>query len=215
MTPSDADADGQLESLEAFGARAQAWIAQNLRPRRETPVSREEAQATGKALQAKIFDAGFAGVAIPKAYGGLGLTLDHQRVWAEATRDYETPGNYMVSIGMMLPTVLDHGSEAVKRRPSLVSRSSIGSRLRTVRTGSSLRTQSRIAVDAVTGSSSRTSPTAGSTLATGSTEERMMTKPIKALQKPATIQGSVNANRISPAISKKPNPPGDSANAAR
>jgi alkylation response protein AidB-like acyl-CoA dehydrogenase len=116
MTPSDADADGQLESLEAFGARAQAWIAQNLRPRRETPVSREEAQATGKALQAKIFDAGFAGVAIPKAYGGLGLTLEHQRVWAEATRDYETPGNYMVSIGMMLPTVLDHGSEAVKRR---------------------------------------------------------------------------------------------------
>ena len=32
-----------------------------------------------------------------------------------------------------------------------------------VRTGSSLRTQSRIAVDAVTGSSSRISPTAGST----------------------------------------------------
>ena len=36
-----------------------------------------------------------------------------------------------------------------------------------VRIGSSLRTQSRIAVDVVTGSSSRISPTAGSTAATG------------------------------------------------
>src|SRR5262249_31584039 len=58
-------------------------------------------------------------------------------------------------------------------------------------------------------------PTAGSNVATGSAEDRMMTKPIKALQKPATIQGSVNANNTSATMSKKLNPPGDNANAAR
>ena len=84
-----------------------------------------------------------------------------------------------------------------------------------VRIGSSLRTQSRIAVDAVTGSSSRIIPTAGITAATGSAEKRMMTKPITALQNPATIQGKVIANRTSATISRKPNPPGDNASAAR
>src|SRR4029453_10817119 len=43
----------------------------------------------------------------------------------------------------------------------------------------------------------------------------MMTNPIRALQKPATIQGSVRANRISATISKNPSPPGASASAAR
>ena len=77
-----------------------------------------------------------------------------------------------------------------------------------MRSGSSLRTQSRIAVDAVTGSSPRIRPTAGITAAIGSAEKRMMTKPITALQKPATIQGSVTANRTSATISMKPKPPG-------
>jgi alkylation response protein AidB-like acyl-CoA dehydrogenase len=120
MTPSDAQpaalADAQLESLEDFRARARTWITQNLRPRPESAPLRREARQAGKALQAKIYDAGFAGLAVPKAYGGAGLTLEHQRVWADETRAYETPRDYMVSIGMMLPTVLDHGSEAVKRR---------------------------------------------------------------------------------------------------
>src|SRR4051812_13241737 len=83
-----------------------------------------------------------------------------------------------------------------------------------VRTGNSLRTQSRIAVDAVTRSSSRTSPTAGSTAAIGSAEKRIMTKPITALQKPATIHGNVTANKTSARKSGNPSPPGDSASAA-
>ena len=66
-----------------------------------------------------------------------------------------------------------------------------------IRIGSSLRTHSRIAVDAVTGSSPRITPAAGITAATGSAEKRMMTKPITAFQKPATIQGKVTANSTS------------------
>ena len=42
----------------------------------------------------------------------------------------------------------------------------------------------------------------------------MMTKPITALQNPATIQGKVTANRRSAARSRIPNPPGANASAA-
>ena len=105
----------ELESLDAFRDRARSWIAANLRRRADAPGEPVD-KAADAALQARIFDAGFAGLAVPEAYGGAGLTLDHQRVWAEETKAYVTPGGYMVSIGMMMPTVLDHGSEAVRSR---------------------------------------------------------------------------------------------------
>ena len=62
------------ESLSEFGERARAWIAGNLPDEGDQSISDQE-------LQAKIFDAGFAGIAFPKEYGGAGLTLDHQRVF--------------------------------------------------------------------------------------------------------------------------------------
>ena len=105
----------QAESLDDFRARGRRWIDANLR-RRADIASDAPQQGADAALQAKIFDAGFAGLAVPKTYGGAGLTLDHQRVWAEEANGYETPGGYMVSIGMMLPTLLDHGSETAKTR---------------------------------------------------------------------------------------------------
>lgn len=104
-----------LEPIDAFRTRARTWIAANLRRRADVPPDPGDREAA-KALQARIFDAGFAGLAIPKAYGGTGLTLDHQRVWAEETSGCETPDGFMVSIGMMLPTLLDHGTEVVKTR---------------------------------------------------------------------------------------------------
>ena len=104
-----------LEPLDTFRSRARDWIRANLRPRSKAANARMEPEAS-RVLQAEIFDAGFAGLAIPEAYGGAGLTLDHQRVWAEETASYVTPDGYMVSIGMMLPTLLDHGTEAAKRR---------------------------------------------------------------------------------------------------
>jgi len=106
--------DISMETLADFRLRARTWIAENLslRPAPGRRQSREDSAA----LQARIFDAGFAGLAVPKVYGGAGLTLDHQKVWADETRDYETPTGFMVSIGMMMPTLLDHGTEEVKSR---------------------------------------------------------------------------------------------------
>jgi len=103
--------EAELESLEAFRTRARRWIKANLGPR---PEARHD-HAANQALQRKIFEGGFAGVATPKAYGGLGLTLEHQRVWAEESDAYDTP-QMMVNLGIILPTLLDHACEAVRLR---------------------------------------------------------------------------------------------------
>jgi alkylation response protein AidB-like acyl-CoA dehydrogenase len=57
-----------------------------------------------------IFDAGFAGIAMPREYGGAGLTLDHQAAWAQETRGREVPDILYVSIGVLGVTLLEHGA---------------------------------------------------------------------------------------------------------
>jgi alkylation response protein AidB-like acyl-CoA dehydrogenase len=99
------------ESLDTFGARARAWIEATLPPADDMDLTDQE-------LQAVLFDAGFAGIAFPKEYGGAGLTLEHQKVFFDTAEQLgkRVPAGYMVSIGMLAPTLLDHGSEEIKLR---------------------------------------------------------------------------------------------------
>ncbi len=60
-----------------------------------------------------------------------------------------------------------------------------------MRSGTSLRMQTRIAVEAKMGSSPRIVVTWGMTADAASAENRMTRKPITAFQNPATIQGKV------------------------
>jgi alkylation response protein AidB-like acyl-CoA dehydrogenase len=103
------------ESVSQFRSRARDWIARNL-PRRDPEAPGEMTMAQAKELQATIFDGGFAGVAVPRAYGGAGLTLEHQEAWAEEVRGFVVPEPVFVSIGMLGITLLDHGSEVLKQR---------------------------------------------------------------------------------------------------
>ena len=111
--------DAGMEPLEDFRIRARTWVQAHLERGGD---ERRRDHARDMAQQRKIHDAGFAGVATPEAYGGQGLTLEHQRIWAEETDGYDTP-NMMVSLGIMLPTLLDHASEVVRLRhiPRLLS----------------------------------------------------------------------------------------------
>ncbi|MBW8827272.1 MAG: acyl-CoA dehydrogenase family protein [Acidobacteria bacterium] len=101
------------EDVESFRIRARAWIEANL-PDRDHPGDDD------RALQALLFDSGFAGIAFPREYGGAGLTLAHQKVFYDEVRAAHrwAPCGmpWQVSIGMMAPTILDHGSEELKRR---------------------------------------------------------------------------------------------------
>jgi alkylation response protein AidB-like acyl-CoA dehydrogenase len=109
----------ELESIDTFRRRARTWIEQNLAKRSSHDEPAEDGELVRtreRELQRVIAEAGFAGIAVPTEYGGAGLTLDHQKVWAEETMGYRIPRGFMVSLGMMLPTLLDYGSESIKKR---------------------------------------------------------------------------------------------------
>src|SRR5580693_3149337 len=106
-----------------FRARARAWLDANA-PRRGADEE-AEAETRGqaaviaeqKAFQAKLYDAGFAGVTWPKEYGGQGLTSAEQIVWSQESRDYDLPtGVFFIGLSMPGNTILEVGSEAQKKR---------------------------------------------------------------------------------------------------
>ena len=105
-----------------FRARARAWLTANA-PRRASGED-EESQARGsaaiaeqKAFQAKLYDAGFAGITWPKEYGGQGLGAAEQIAWSQETRDYDLPtGVFFIGLSMPGNTLLELGTPAQKER---------------------------------------------------------------------------------------------------
>ncbi|MET0629093.1 MAG: acyl-CoA dehydrogenase family protein [Acidimicrobiia bacterium] len=105
----------ELETVASFRARARAFAESTL-PAAGSARARSMTMPEAKSLQAKIFDAGFAGIAVPQEYGGAGLTLEHQEAWADEVASRIVPTPLFVSLGMLAITLLDHGSETLKRR---------------------------------------------------------------------------------------------------
>jgi len=115
---------------EDFRARARAWLEANA-PRRGSD-DEAEAETRGqaavvaeqKAFQAKLYDAGFAGITWPKEYGGQGLTGAEQIIWSQESRNYDLP-NGVFFIGLSMPgnTLLEVGTEEQKKRylPKMLS----------------------------------------------------------------------------------------------
>lgn len=86
--------EDQLESsaLHQYRLRARAWVADNLvqdggRDEKVDDPSPER-QAADRLLQAKLYEAGYAGITFPVEYGGQGLTPDHERVFLEEAAGY-------------------------------------------------------------------------------------------------------------------------------
>jgi len=105
--------EDSVESVDDFRSRARVWVRENLAAREpNAPIAMTYPEA--RVVQSRIFDAGFAGIAVPARYGGCGLTLEHQKVWAEEVKGYQMPAPLFVSIGILGMTLLDHGSEELK-----------------------------------------------------------------------------------------------------
>jgi alkylation response protein AidB-like acyl-CoA dehydrogenase len=103
-----------------FRARARAWLAANA-PRRDSGDDDGESGQTTiadqKEFQAKLYDAGFAGIMWPIDYGGQGLTSAEQIAWSQESRDYDLPnGAFFIGISMPGNTLLELGTEAQKKR---------------------------------------------------------------------------------------------------
>jgi alkylation response protein AidB-like acyl-CoA dehydrogenase len=107
-----------------FRARARAWLEANA-PRRGSADDEAEAETRGQAavlaeqreFQAKLYDAGFAGITWPTQYGGQGLGSAEQIAWSQESRDYDLPtGAFFIGLSMPGNTILEVGSEAQKQR---------------------------------------------------------------------------------------------------
>jgi alkylation response protein AidB-like acyl-CoA dehydrogenase len=117
------------EAIDAYRAQARRWLVANLekRPRGGTLLgpgllraekSLEEIAAQ-RALQKKLYLAGYAGITWPEEYGGQGLSADFERAFREEARPYLLPDLGTVggaTMGVCAPTMLAHGSPAFLAR---------------------------------------------------------------------------------------------------
>jgi alkylation response protein AidB-like acyl-CoA dehydrogenase len=104
------------EAEERFRAEARAWLAANA-PAHEPPEHDLAARRTfDMAWQRKLFDAGYAGISWPQAYGGRGASLMEQLIWYEefARSGAHDPTTLFVGLNHGGPTLIARGSEEQK-----------------------------------------------------------------------------------------------------
>lgn len=116
------------EDLEAFRQRARQFARANLRPvdpgeaARSLRVVRPDDQelaavARDREIQRMLFDAGLAGVCVPPAYGGQGLTPAHQRALNRELVGYEYPSHLQApTFAPCAAVLLEFGTEEQKQR---------------------------------------------------------------------------------------------------
>lgn len=109
------------ESVEAFRLRARVWLAEHLAPApdlaRTWGDDEEDRRAMERALQRRLWDGGFAGICFPSEYGGLGLTVEHQRAFTQESLPYDMPFTLNVpTLGILGATLVDFGTHEQKLR---------------------------------------------------------------------------------------------------
>jgi alkylation response protein AidB-like acyl-CoA dehydrogenase len=97
-----------------FRAHVSKWLVDNAERFAAFDSSDPEA---GRAFRIELWDAGLLGITLDPAYGGQGLTAEHQKAFAEVAVNYRLPPiGSAVTTGICAPTLLDFGSEDQKRR---------------------------------------------------------------------------------------------------
>ena len=93
----------------------------------------QEQVVAARAYRGKLHDAGLSWISGPAAYGGRGLPASYERIFQEVAAQFDLPDQtcFGVGLSMVVPTLLTHGDEAVKRRflGELVSGHSIACQL--------------------------------------------------------------------------------------
>ncbi|MGI8793416.1 MAG: acyl-CoA dehydrogenase family protein [Acidimicrobiales bacterium] len=130
LTITDAPEQAESAELAEWRERVRGWLEANAARRRQKTEEELVARVTAtaetddgdgvarsKAFQAKLYDAGFVGITWPVEYGGQGLTKRHQEIFNAEAAGYELPtGIYTIGLGMVIPTVLEFGTEELKQR---------------------------------------------------------------------------------------------------
>ena len=108
-------------TMHEYRTSVRAWVAANLKPAVGFESEDYEAEMARineeRAIQAKLHRSGLAGFTFPLEYGGQGLTLEHERIFAEEARPYRIPGgNLGVSINILGATLAAFGTHEQKLR---------------------------------------------------------------------------------------------------
>jgi alkylation response protein AidB-like acyl-CoA dehydrogenase len=132
----------QPEPVESFVRRARVWLEANAERQEAASAAARVADGRRAAERIRIFadpapdqaaievaqardwqrrkwEAGFAAVSWPAELGGAGLSAAHERAFDRLERDFDTPRRtevFNVTLGMVAPTLRDHGTEEQKRR---------------------------------------------------------------------------------------------------
>jgi len=120
-------------SIEQFEKEALAFLESNAERRpvekafvwgegsdnfyREKDLAQEAANAEeGKLWRQKKFDAGFGWITGPEAYGGRQLPPAYDRLYNQLEATFRVPDQsaFAISLGMVTPTILDHGSQTAR-----------------------------------------------------------------------------------------------------
>jgi len=121
------DISTDVEPVESFATRARTWLAANMPPAPEqagatmSHVRSDEEELTRIArcreLQRMLFDGGFAGICVPKEYGGQGLMPAHQEALNREIVDYDYPAETQIpTFTPCMAVLLEFGTEEQKRR---------------------------------------------------------------------------------------------------
>jgi alkylation response protein AidB-like acyl-CoA dehydrogenase len=105
-----------------FRAEASTWLKANGVPKQSDQtlaVRRGDPSIVplAKEWQRKKYDGGFAGIALPKEYGGRGGTRLQQVIFSQEESKFAVPPNiFSISHGMAVPTLLTYATEAQKQQ---------------------------------------------------------------------------------------------------
>jgi len=100
----------------AYRATVRAWIDASIGEFRDVPdtADRSDFVARSRRWQAKKYEAGYTGITWPKAFGGQGLGPMNQIVFNQEESRFHAPTElFSIGLGMCIPTVFSHGSQAL------------------------------------------------------------------------------------------------------
>ena len=101
---------------EKYRLKLRTWLEAN-KPAEAPPADQDADFAFRRAWQRRLYDGGWVGINWPREYGGQGATLIQQAIYGqEMTRARAPQPANGLGIGIVGPTLMEHGTETQKQR---------------------------------------------------------------------------------------------------